>query len=115
MGALVGANKFAYFRQQGLPIVALSDPRIGSTFSSFSVLPILSEEVSASVCVGLRLSLFSVLSVSLWLVKEDIETSHRWYAELRQEEEGLMHDSDIDVVDKILSSRAELPHGNIPI
>jgi hypothetical protein len=67
MGALVGENKQAYWRQQGLPIAALSDPRIGSTFSSFSVLPMLSEKMSAPVCVGLRLSLFSVLSVSLWL------------------------------------------------
>jgi hypothetical protein len=63
MSALVGANKLAYFRQQGLPIEALSDPRIGSIFSSFSVLLMLSEEMSASVCVGLRLSIFSVLSV----------------------------------------------------
>jgi hypothetical protein len=63
MGALVGANKLAYFRQQGLPIEALSDPRIGSIFSSFSVLLMLSEEMSASVCVGQRLSIFSVISV----------------------------------------------------
>jgi hypothetical protein len=50
MGALVGANKLAYFRQQGLHIEALSDPKIGSKFSSFPVVLMLSEEMSAWVC-----------------------------------------------------------------